>query len=113
VSAAPATHEISYVLAAASLTSRFRQPYSSAVRFPQAQAMSSLCSTFRRQAGWVLEPNEGGPSQGWGIALSEETITETVFYEILKEHQSSSEIEISLAKEARRRGAWRRLGVVG
>ena len=59
--------------------------------------MTDLCQTFRWQAGRVWNRMKKAP--GIGMALSEETLTETTLYEIALEHQFSGDIDITLAKK--------------
>ena len=57
--------------------------------------MPDLCETFRRQAGSVWSRMFKAPSLG--MALSEETITETALYEIALVHQNLGDIDITIA----------------
>jgi hypothetical protein len=59
------------------------------------QLMPDLCETFRRQAGSIW--NRMSRARSLGMALSEETITESALYEIALVHQTIGDIDITIA----------------
>lgn len=69
--------------------------------------MVDLCETFRRQSGRVW--NQMGRAPEIGMALSEETLTETALYDIALARQVVGDIDITLAtkhQEAKHGADW-------
>ena len=69
--------------------------------------VSDLCETFRSQSGLVW--NRMAKASRVGLALSEETLTETALYEMALAHELDGKIAISLAtkpQEARHGADW-------
>lgn len=57
--------------------------------------MTHLCTTFRTQAGAVW--SRMYKAQALGLALSEETITESVMFEIAQAHRHNSKFRVAVA----------------